>query len=194
LGATKTTITAGGTGYALAPTVVYVGLGAAGQQITVEGTSVVSNGSVVSITPPGTAFASAPTITFRVAPRTNATASLNSLNTSFGTITGVIINDGGSGYNPSTPPAVTVRDLRNQGTGALIMAQTAAAGNISGLQIVNGGTGYSTLGISFSYYANYPTDYQGFYTNYESKIHVRPGITQSVNAHYGTGVHARAIQ
>ena len=193
LGATKTTLTAGGTGYAIAPTVVLVGLNASGQQITEEVSATISNGSVVSFSTPVGSYASAPTITFRPVTRSNATAYLNSIDESSGTITGVYINNGGSGYNPSAPPAVTIRDLRNLGTGAAIAAQTASTGYISGLQIVSGGSAYSTLGYSYSYYANYPTSYHGFYSDNESLI-LRAGITQNVNAYYGTGVHARGLQ
>jgi hypothetical protein len=194
MGATKTTLTAGGTGYVIAPEVIYTGFDAAGQQITEVGSSEVNGGSVVSISTPISSFASAPTISFRQAVRTQAMAYMNGFNTSFGTITSVYLDNSGSGYNPSAPPAVTVRDLRNQGTGAVIVAQTNLTGYLSGLQIVNGGSGYSSLGISFSNYANYPTGAQEFYSDYDSKINVRAGVTQTVNAYYGTGVHARGIQ
>ncbi|HEU5291811.1 MAG TPA: hypothetical protein VFU05_14275, partial [Cyclobacteriaceae bacterium] len=193
LGATKTTLTAGGSGYAIAPVAVVVGMDANGQQITEEVATVVSNGSVVSFSTPISNFASAPTITFRPVERINATAYVNSINSSTGTLTSVYINESGSGYNPLVPPAVTVRDLRNQGSGAVIVAQTEQSGYIAGLQIVNGGSAYSTLGISYSYYANYPTGYEGFYSDNEALV-VRPGITQHVNVYYGTGVHARGIQ
>jgi hypothetical protein len=66
-----------------------------------------------------------------------------------------------------------------------------AAGNISALQIVNGGSNYSNLGSGF-YYANYPISYAGFYSDYE--LIARPGVTQTVNAYYGTGVHSRGLQ
>jgi hypothetical protein len=194
LGGTRTTITAGGSGYVVPPTVIFVGFDVLGQQVVTSSNAVVNNGVIVSFDIPGTSFSAPPTITFQPQQRINATALVNGINTTTGSITGASFNNGGSGYNSLVPPTITVRDLRNTGAGAVIVAETSTSGSIVDIEIISGGTGYSTLGFSFSYYANYPTDFEGFYTNYNSVLTLKPGETRNLNAHYGTGVHPRGLE
>jgi hypothetical protein len=59
---------------------------------------------------------------------------------SFGSVTGAIVNSGGSGY--VTPPTVTI----SGGTGAGATATAALTGGVvTAVNITNGGTGYSVL-------------------------------------------------
>ena len=61
-----------------------------------------------------------------------------------GVITGIAVTDGGSGYNPSDPPDVTVTDTAGSpGTGADIEAVVNEFGVITGVTITSGGTGYT---------------------------------------------------
>lgn len=193
-----TTLSAGGTGYVVAPVPYFQGYTFGGEFIESSATAVAVNGSVVSFTVPGTFWASAPTVTFRPATRVQATAEIGSVGR-FGDILSVGMNSSGNAYNPLSPPTVTIRDLRGAGgSGAAFLADMSASGFINSIIIMNSGSGYSRTGN-----ANFPTSAQQFQIDTDNNngtteypytvIVMQPGHNRIMNAYYGTGIHERSL-
>lgn len=203
-GTSGTTITAGGSGYDTAPTLVLRGYDLNGNYIEEAGATVtVANGAVVGLGMPATTFAkllaASPAI-FRPGSRVAAIAdgadftvnvlgevSLPTPGVGVGLTGGAVAQ--GSGYSLATPPTVTVRGLRG-GTGATVGAELTTGGAINYLYLITRGSGYSTLAN-----ANFPISATAFSTSGVSlSTALRPGVTYTLNGYYGTGVRARGIQ
>ncbi|NJN40967.1 MAG: hypothetical protein HC811_00670 [Flammeovirgaceae bacterium] len=196
-----TTITAGGSGYFIAPNVLFRGFDFNGQAVEGSATGeLVSGGALVNFTSPGTTFAflSGPPIIQPVNPATS-TVSFYNINNN-GVLTGVFLNSGGAGYNPGIPPVVTVRDLRTPGgTGAQIHASTSTAGTVDNFVVITGGSAYSTTST-----ANFPSSAESFLFTTENDggdlednrtiIVLRPGVNRIISVHYGTGIRSRGVE
>ena len=132
-------ITNGGSGYTLPGPLVTitpsngVGSGAAA-------TAIVSTGSVTSVTGQGGAGYVTPVVTFSGGGGSGA-AGVASLSANGGTITGIQLTSGGSGY--TSAPTVTITDAGGQGTGAAYIATITPAGAIAGITVTNPGSGYT---------------------------------------------------
>jgi hypothetical protein len=126
------TVTAGGSGYTVAPAVTLAGGGGTGAAAT----ATIANGVVTSIAigNAGTAYTSPPTVTLvPVGAGATATATVNAS----GVITALTLTNGGANYTASP----TVSFTGGGGTGATATA-TIANGVVTGIAIGNGGTGY----------------------------------------------------
>jgi FtsP/CotA-like multicopper oxidase with cupredoxin domain len=135
-------LTAGGSGYAAAPTVVFTGGGGTGAMAT----AVVSGGSITSIvlTSVGTGYTSAPTVTITGdGTGATATAFFDPITTS---LTGVRVTNSGNGYTTAT-----VGFTGGGGSGAAATANITPPGVVIGLVLTNPGTGYTSAPtISFT--------------------------------------------
>lgn len=202
-----TTLTAGGSGYVIAPELEVRGYDYDGEYLEATATTTVSNGSVVSFSVPGTTFAKIISVVFLPEDRIQAFVdgfgdmSVNSSGGLTGYLGGttIFLDDAGNGYNPTAPPTVTVRDLRGAGSGAVVLSNTNVGGYLDQLTIQSGGSGYSQ-----SLYANFPIGAEAFsYSisnssnnaeDIKTKITLRPGLARILDAHYGTGKQERKIE
>lgn len=137
-------VTNGGSGYLVAPTVVFSS-GAA------TATAVITGGVVtaVNVTGGGSGYTSAPTLTFVPASGTGsgatATAAIDA-----GTLVAVNVTAGGTGYSQSAPPSVTI-------TGGTFSVQATAkavvstAGVVTAVYITNPGTYTVTTGVTVTF-------------------------------------------
>ena len=130
------TVTAGGTGYTIAPLVTFTGGGTGGAATAVmSATGAIKN---ITVTNVGADYISAPTVSFTATTGSGATATAKLTYA----ITDVSIIDGGSGY--TTAPTVV---FGGSGTGATATA-TVSGGVVTGITLTNGGSGYYLDGTS----------------------------------------------
>ena len=109
-------------------------------------TSALVSGAVssVQVTEGSVGFTLAPTVVFTGGGGTGAAATAN-IN-EFGTITGITVTNGGSGY--STAPAVSFTtsvssvEVLNGGGGGVLTAASVSGGALTGVTITNPGSGY----------------------------------------------------
>lgn len=129
-------VLAGGTGYATAPTVNFVGGFGSGAAAT----AVVSGGVVVSITLDngGTGYASAPTVTFTGSGGTGAQAQATLVPA--GVLSVDILNRGTNFFG-----VPTLTFVGGGGTGAAARPILSGPGPLSEIRMTAGGTGYTTI-------------------------------------------------
>jgi hypothetical protein len=195
----------GGAGYVLAPTFSVRGLDVNGVSIESTGSTNISGGAVVSFTSPGTAFSKITSMTFIPVTRVRAVANQGNFSAnSIGQISnaGTGITTAGSGYDPATPPAVTVRSLRARSAGATnaTVISEMSGNTVNQLTVLVQGTEYSTVG------ANFPA--AGTFQNFSIVAGVatagsagtpgvtnglRPGVTRSIHFHAGTGTRLKGV-
>ena len=138
------TVTAGGSGYTIAPLITFTGTGTGGAATAVMSTT----GAIKSIamTHVGSSYISAPTISFTATTGSGATA-VAKLGYPINTIS-IISGQEGTGY--TTAPIVVIS---GSGTGATATA-TVSGGQVTGVTVTNGGSGYyvdgSAVTISFT--------------------------------------------
>jgi hypothetical protein len=185
-GTGTSTLTSGGSGYVVAPTVIFRGRNNAGNEIIVNSTSTVNNGVVVTFAIPVAAFVSVPSITFKPQERETAKIFVSDVNETTGAIEDAFVDILGSGYSSLIPPAITVRHLRAGGTGAEVRAEVNVSGIVADVEILNGGSGYSSLSN-----ANFPRFRQLFSIEGDAVLTLRAGATRILNAYYGTGVRTK---
>lgn len=158
-------ITNGGSGYTDAPTVTidnpFEAIVFETNTLYFVGQYVRAGNRVYEVSQPGVTGSTTPTHTSST-PVVNGTASLKFVGiTATGTATltsgsvsnialsGVIgyinLDQIGFGYNPASPPAVTVT---GDGAGATAVANVAANGTLSAITITDRGTGYTTASVS----------------------------------------------
>jgi hypothetical protein len=183
--APRTSITSGGSGYVVAPQVIFRGRDFTGSESVVSLTATVSNGAVVSFPVPSNNYVTEPVISFLPQQRVTAEVSV-SIDEITSSISSVFITNSGSGYNSLATPNIAIRQLRPGGTGASIVAFLGGTGSFSGVQILSGGSGYSFLSN-----ANFPDSRQPFTIEGNSVLTLRAGATRILNAYYGTGVRTR---
>lgn len=119
------------------------------------------------------------------------------INNSTGGINNVYLSDNGSGYDPNTPPSVTVTSLMGYGEGAQISADVSPYGYIYNLNIINPGKNYRSNVNSYNGDNNNSYDQSGYitsntysnnnYINSTTILDVAPASTLTVNAYFGTG-------
>ena len=80
---------------------------------------------------------------------TTAVTSLQTTSQSFkaGTITSVVVNNAGSGYDPANKPTVTVSGT---GSGASLQAEISRDGTLIGITVLNPGSGYTSATVVVS--------------------------------------------
>ena len=142
-------ITNGGSGYAfpseISPTVTFTP-----PSSRATATATVSSGSTVvnalTITSPGVGYTGVPTVTIS-APESGVTAIATATVSAGGTITGLTINNAGSGYDPSSPPTVTISNEVGIKTWTGELAEAVAFLNTNGelnvIRYTNAGVGYT---------------------------------------------------
>jgi hypothetical protein len=125
-------VTAGGSGYTNAPTVVFSGGGRTGATAT----ATVSAGGVSSVTMAtlGSGYSSAPTVVFSGGGGTGATATAT---VSGGSVIGVFVGASGTGYT-SAP------NVEFTGGGVAAAIATVSGGVVSGVTMVTPGSGYTS--------------------------------------------------
>ena len=135
---TGITLSNGGSGYTLAPSVTISGGGGTGATAT----AILANGAVraITVTAPGSGYMAPPDITFSGGGGTGAVATAKISN---GIVYGVVINDGGSGY--VTAPTITFSG-GGGGTGAAATA-TIDNGVVRAITLTNQGTGYTSAPV-----------------------------------------------
>ncbi len=137
-------VTDQGGGYATPATITFAGGGGNGA----AGTVITAYGKVtsVTITGGGAQYTTAPTVTFSIAPTNNGVPGVTATGhaiISGGVVTGVIIDNGGSGY-------LSVDISGGGGSGATATAVVSLDGHITGVAITNAGKGYTTApSVSF---------------------------------------------
>jgi FtsP/CotA-like multicopper oxidase with cupredoxin domain len=136
-------ITDGGSGYTVAPDVVFSGNGT-GAAATANLLLGVLGG--VSVTDPGAGYdsASPPSVTIAAPPPGGTPASAVATIAADGTVLGVTVVSRGSGYDPASPPAVTIADPPVGGTTAT--ASVTVTNAVDTVTVTNGGTGYNLTG------------------------------------------------
>jgi hypothetical protein len=201
-----TTLTSGGTGYVVPPTLEIRGYDFNGEYLEATAATEVLGGSVIDFSVPVTTFARITSAIITPQDRTNAfvdgtgdvaVSTSGGLTDQFGG-NQIDLNVLGSGYNPAVPPTVTVRDLRGGGSGAVVLANTDATGFLDFLSIQSRGSAYSRSAT-----ANFPQSPEAFtFTiandsnepeDIRTKITVRPGLNRILDVHYGTGARSREI-
>lgn len=127
-------VSAAGTGYTSAPTVVFTG----GTGTGAAGTATISGGGVsgVTVTSPGTGYLVPPTISFTGGGGTGAAAAPNMT----GGVSGFKVTYPGSGY--TSAPTVTISTSGVLGTGAAGTAVLNATGGVGSITLTAPGTGY----------------------------------------------------
>jgi hypothetical protein len=147
----------------------------------------VSNGDTL-IAATGNSFSSAPVFTVvnpisQPAILTVYTSSINADST----VSSISLTSGGSGYNPSAPPAITLTTLGGYGSGAVAKATVNTSGAVSAIYITNPGMKYVKNvndfrkdGTTGSTYDNpdWPT------TSYSG---IKPGESIVQDVYYGSG-------
>jgi hypothetical protein len=133
-GVTLITVTAGGSGYTFAPTVVISGVSGSGATATAVLTAGVVTG--VTITDGGTGYMAAPSVSFVGGGGIGATATATVAPA--GPVTGVVVMSGGSGY--TSAPAVGI-SAPGAGTTATATA-TVSGGVVTSIAVNVAGTGY----------------------------------------------------
>ncbi len=143
------------------------------------------NGDTLFITP--NAFSSVPV--FTVAPMVAKRALLSVASSDINadsTLRSVSVSDGGAGYNPLVPPAITFTTVAGYGSGATAKATVNSSGSISGIIISNPGSKYvknvndfKNDGINYTY--DSPTDPTDFYNG------IKAGDVTTQDVYYGTG-------
>jgi hypothetical protein len=130
---TALNVTAGGTGYAVAPVVTLTGGGGSGATAT----ATITGGAVTgfTVTNGGSNYTSAPTVALAIGSGATATATATVAN---GVITALTVTSGGANY--TTAP--TVGFTGPTGTGATATA-TLTNGAVTGFTITNGGSAYT---------------------------------------------------
>lgn len=136
-----------GDGYQTAPTVtIGAPTGTCGTGTTATGTPSL-NGEVVAVNMviPGAGYSTAPVISFTGGGGAGAVASATLSNS----VTGTTVSNSGTGYNPSSLPAVTFPAPSSPAAGITPVTATGvavvnAAGNVTGITVTQGGTGYSS--------------------------------------------------
>jgi hypothetical protein len=113
---------------------------------------------------------------------------------SIGQITSYNRQSYGYGYDPATPPSVTVVAVGGYGSGADLHAELNSSGQLSTIDIVNRGSGYRRNINDFrnnnTYYSTSedPTFSYGYsYSSFRTINNVKAGSTLIRSAHYGTG-------
>ena len=142
-------ITGGGSGYAfpseISPTVTFTP-----PSSRATATATVSSGSTVinalTITSPGVGYTGVPTVTIS-APTSGITAIATATVSAGGTITGLTINNAGNGYDPSSPPTVTISNEVGIKTWTGELAEAVSFLNTNGelnvIRYTNAGVGYT---------------------------------------------------
>ena len=150
----KVTVNGGGANYKTAPTVAFGTPAVGGTQAT--GVAVLGTGAqagkvvAVTVTNPGSGYASAPTLTFT--PASGDSGSGASATVSFdGTVYGIAVTFAGYGYPTTTPPKVTIGD----GT------QAKATVTLGELQILSP----NAQQTAYSYYSQYPAALAAMFNN-----------------------------
>ncbi len=156
-GVTGASLTGGGAGYTLAPTVTFSAPGGSGT--TAQGYAVLTSGAVSSIviTNPGSGYVTAPTVTFTGGGFTTTAAATATIGTNTASYTGGTVFDGGQAANSGTLtlgvnnaiPGTSGTLTLNNGT-----LSTSAALLIPNAVTLTSNVGYVTFGGSGSYTFN----------------------------------------
>jgi hypothetical protein len=131
-------VTAGGSGYFTAPTIVLSGGGGTGAAAS----GLLSSGQTigVTLTNPGVGYETAPTIAFSGGGGTGAAATAVLATT--GSVKKIVLSNNGTRY--ATNPAVTITGGGGTGAAAVGVRNVSAAGIISSITVINPGTGYTS--------------------------------------------------
>jgi len=192
------TITSGGSGYVVAPTVRWI---PQGNNVGTTNTAFTINGVVVDITIPGFGnLTSLPNVVFEPQQSLNAILGAVTVNND-----GSIPNNaatvlfGGAGYSTipgSTPPTITFVSLIPgfSPTSPIVDAQINGNGVFTGYTESWGGSGWPTQTN-----ANTPTSFVGFTIGGNASgaslsFSVLPGNVYERDVYYGTGYHERGVQ
>ena len=82
--------------------------------------------------------------------RADVTAARNAVATQTGTVTGVTISNGGSGYDATTLPTVTFSNPQITGGQAATGVAISSGAAVTGVTVSNGGSGYTAATVTFS--------------------------------------------
>ena len=141
-------ITGGGSGYAfpseISPTVTFTPPSSrATATATIEPTGTLN---ILTITSPGVGYTGVPTVTIS-APPSGVTA-IATATISGGEVTGLTINNAGSGYDPNSPPTVTISNQVGIKTWTGELAEAVSFLNTNGelnvIRYINAGVGYTS--------------------------------------------------
>jgi hypothetical protein len=103
------------------------------------------------------------------------------------TLSSITLSDGGLGYNPTTPPVVTITTLGGYGSGAIAKAIVNTSGSVSAVYVTNPGKKYvrnvndfRNTGVTGPTYdlPSFPN------TNFDG---IKPGEITVQDVYYGTG-------
>ncbi len=130
------TVTYGGAGYTMAPTVTITGGNGSGAMALAS----LNNGSVsqILVTDSGSGYTSIPIVT--LAPPPSSRTATGTATVANGFLVSITVNDGGSGY--TSPPAVAITG--GNGSGAIAVA-TIANGVVDKIIVENAGKNYTTM-------------------------------------------------
>ncbi len=131
------TIHTAGTGYAIGDTINIVPTGFQGTQAVCTITGASNKVGSVNMTAGGSAYTSAPTVTFSAPDISGGTQATGTANLSAGAVASISVTNAGDGY--TSPPTVTIADPTK--TQALATA-TVTNGTISAINLTTAGAGY----------------------------------------------------
>jgi len=131
------TIHTAGTGYAIGDTINIVPTGFQGTQAVCTITGASNKVGSVVMTAGGSAYTSAPTVTFSAPDISGGTQATGTANLSAGAVASISVTNAGDGY--TSPPTVTIADPTK--TQALAAA-TVTNGTISAINLTTAGEGY----------------------------------------------------
>jgi hypothetical protein len=163
---------------------------------TIYGGIIKSNSNGDTLVTPTNYFSAAPVfsvadITTRQSVLTVTTGSINADST----LSSITISDGGLGYNPTSPPAITITTLGGYGSGAVAKATVNTAGSLSGIYITNPGKKYvknvndfRNTGVTGNTYdePSYPVSNPNTFP-YDYYSGIKPGDITVQDVYYGTG-------
>ena len=133
------TIHTAGTGYAIGDTINIIPTGFQGTQAVCTITGASNKVGSVAMTAGGSAYTSAPTVTFSAPDISGGTQATGSANLSAGSVASISVTNGGDGY--TSPPTVTIAEpTKTQAVASAVVTN----GTISSLNLTTAGAGYVT--------------------------------------------------
>ncbi|HEX2922252.1 MAG TPA: hypothetical protein VHO50_13905 [Bacteroidales bacterium] len=143
--------------------------------------SIANDGDTIATT---TTFSSAPVFSSSLV--NNKRAVLNAPSVADSTLSSISVFNGGSGYDRTNPPVVTLTTLAGYGSGAVAKATVNANGAVDAIYIINPGKGYVQNVNDFRKTGSTTTVSQNS-DNPTVDFNVRPGDVITQDVHYGTG-------
>ncbi|MBI5848239.1 MAG: multicopper oxidase domain-containing protein [Nitrospirae bacterium] len=136
-------VTNGGSGYTAVPTVDITEPGKTGATAKAALSTVVSAVAIVDPvgTPANKGLGYVSPIVIIDPPLSGIGATADATIDGTGAITGIVVTNGGSGYDPGTPPLVTIFDLNNDNYTPAVATATVVS-TVSSISVLSGGSGY----------------------------------------------------